>query len=165
MICPTLEKWSTDVLDFQWYQHDQCWVFVIVLRISPHTCMHPGTYEPVIEGPSWSWSNGSWIYNYLYNQCLSPVKLWVRIQHRRCVLDTILCDKVCQWLVTGRWFSLVSSTNKTDFHDIAQILLKVALITITLTPNPVYILDHMNRLHVIELHLIVKSFCPSTLHC
>ena len=26
--------------------------------------------------------------------------------------------KVCQWLVTGGWFSLVSSTNKTDHHDI-----------------------------------------------
>jgi hypothetical protein len=28
-------------------------------------------------GPSWSWSYGSWIYNYLCNQCLSPLKLWV----------------------------------------------------------------------------------------
>ena len=27
---------------------------------------------------SWPWSNGSWIYNYLCNQCLSPLKLWVR---------------------------------------------------------------------------------------
>jgi len=30
-------------------------------------------------------------------------------------IDTTLCDKVCQWLETGRWFSpgiLVSSTNK-----------------------------------------------------
>ena len=25
-----------------------------------------------------SWSYGSWIYNYLCNQCLSQVKLWVR---------------------------------------------------------------------------------------
>ena len=36
----------------------------------------------------------------------------------------------------GRWFSLgapVSSTNKTDRHDITEILLKVALNTITLT--------------------------------
>jgi len=36
------------------------------------------------------------------------------------VLDTILCDKVCQWLATGRWFSPgtpLSSTNKTDLHD------------------------------------------------
>ena len=29
-------------------------------------------------GLSWSWSYGSWIYNYLYNQCLSPLKLWVQ---------------------------------------------------------------------------------------
>jgi len=32
------------------------------------------------------------------------------------VLDTTLCDKVCQWLAVGRWFSLgtpVTSTNKT----------------------------------------------------
>ena len=31
------------------------------------------------------------------------------------------------------WFSPVSSTNKTDCHDIAEILLKVSLNTITLT--------------------------------
>ena len=50
---------------------------------------------------------------------------------------TTLCDKVCQWLAAGLWFSLgtpVSSTNKADCHDIAEILLKVALNTI----NPLY---------------------------
>jgi len=76
------------------------------------------------------WSYGSWIYNYLWNQCLSPLKLWVWILIRQGVLDTTLCDKVCQWLATGRWFSLgtpVSSTNKTDHHDITEILLKVML--------------------------------------
>ena len=31
-----------------------------------------------IKGPSLSWSYGCWIYNYLCNQCLSPLKLWVR---------------------------------------------------------------------------------------
>ena len=41
---------------------------------------------------------------------------------------------VCSWLATGRWFSPISSNNKTDCHDIAEILLKVALNTITLTP-------------------------------
>jgi hypothetical protein len=44
----------------------------------------------------------------------------------RDVLDTTLCDKVCQWLATGRWFSPgtpVSSTNKIDRHDITEILL------------------------------------------
>ena len=38
--------------------------------------------------------------------------------------------------VAGHWFSpitLVSSTSKTDRHDITEILLKVALNTITLT--------------------------------
>jgi hypothetical protein len=58
----------------------------------------------------------------------------------RDVLDATLCDKVCQSLATeGRWFSpvtLVSPTNKTDRHDITEILLKVALNIITLTPNP-----------------------------
>jgi hypothetical protein len=40
--------------------------------------------------------------------------------------------------MTGRWFSPgtpVSSTNKTDRHDIAEILLKMALKTINQT-NP-----------------------------
>jgi len=33
----------------------------------------------IIIIPSWSWSYGSCIYNYLCNQCLWPLKLWVRI--------------------------------------------------------------------------------------
>ena len=82
-------------------------------------------------GPSWLWSYGSWIYNYICNRCLSPLMLWVRLPLRaRC---TTLCDKVCQRLETCWWFSPgppVSSTNKTDCHDITEILLKVALNTI-----------------------------------
>jgi len=27
------------------------------------------------KGPSWSWSYGSWISNYLYNQCLLPLSV------------------------------------------------------------------------------------------
>jgi hypothetical protein len=34
-----------------------------------------------------------------------------------------------QLLARGRWFSPASSTTKTGSHDIAEILLKVALIT------------------------------------
>ena len=74
------------------------------------------------------------VVNYLCNQYLLPLMLWVRISTRtKC---TTLYDKVCQWLVTGRWFSPghpVSSTNKTDHHDITDILLKVALNTIKQT--------------------------------
>jgi hypothetical protein len=45
------------------------------------------------------------------------------------VLDTTLCDKVCQRSAAGRWFlpgTPVSFINKTDRHDIVEILLKVA---------------------------------------
>ena len=52
------------------------------------------------------------------------------------VLDTTLCDKDCQWLAAGQWFSSgtpVSSITKIDCYDITEILLKVALNTITLT--------------------------------
>jgi hypothetical protein len=36
----------------------------------------PYTYQNL--GPSWSWSYGCWIYNYLNNQCLLKLKLWVQ---------------------------------------------------------------------------------------
>jgi hypothetical protein len=52
----------------------------------------------------------------------------------RGVFDTTLYDQVCQWLATDQWFSSgtpVSSTNKTGCLDITEILLKVALNTIT----------------------------------
>ena len=90
-----------------------CSSFQLILILSAYT--HD------IEG---LWSYGSWIYNYLCNQCLLPLMLWVWISIRaRC---TILCDEVCQWLATGRWFSpgsLVSSINKTGRCDITEILL------------------------------------------
>ena len=75
--------------------------------------------------PMWSWSYGSWISNFICNQCLSPLMLWVRTPLRRGVLVTTLCYKVCQWLATGPWFSLgtsVSPTNKTDPQVIARII-------------------------------------------
>jgi hypothetical protein len=67
----------------------------------------------------------------------APLMLWVQTPLRRGILDTTLCDQVCQWLATGWWFSpstLVFSTNKTDRHDTTEILLKVALNTIN-QPN------------------------------
>jgi hypothetical protein len=47
-----------------------------------------------------------------------------------CTRLTAASDKVYQLLVHGRWFSPgtpASSTTETDCHDIAEILLKVAL--------------------------------------
>jgi hypothetical protein len=61
-------------------------------------------------------------------------KQWSTKHHSwQVVLDTTLCDKVCQWLAAyGR---LVDCFIYSGFlhHDIAEILLKVALSTITLT--------------------------------
>ena len=56
------------------------------------------------------------------------------IQHYAIKFASDLC-------ATGQWFSLgppVFSTNKTDRHDITEILLKVALKTITITLHLVY---------------------------
>jgi hypothetical protein len=157
---------------------------------------------PWMLGPPWSWSYGSWIYNYLRNRCLSSLMLWAVADTTLCdtvcqwynimwydtvcqwynimwyslsviqhyviqfvsdttlcdtvcqwynimwyslsviqhyviqfVSDTTLCDTVCQWFATDRWFSLctpVCSTNKTDRHDITEVLLKMELNIINL---------------------------------
>jgi hypothetical protein len=88
--------------------------------------------------PSYSWSYTMVVrfttscaisaYHHLSCEFESPSR-WA-------LFDTTLCDKVSQWLVAGRWFSPgtpVSSTNTTDYHNIIQKLLKVALSTISLT--------------------------------
>ena len=94
----------------------------------------------------------------MFNSCLPPVVCRGRrdryrmvigftttyvigAHHHWCGFDiplrarcTTLCDKVCHWLAAGRQFSLippVSSINKTDCHNITEILLKVALNAIT----------------------------------
>ena len=76
-------------------------------------------------------------------------------QHLRCEFEPCsgevhtLCYKVCQWLVTGLFFPVYSgsSTNKTDCHDITEILLKVAVNTINLYSNkfaiPLLLLDQV----------------------
>ena len=118
------------------FNRNKPWVFLHKVHYKIYL-MVPSSFQD--EWPLWLLSYGSWIYNYLCNQCLSPMKVWVRIPLRRCVFDTALCDKVCQWHATGWWFSPdtpVSSTNKTDRHDITEILLKVVLNTIALTLTP-----------------------------
>ena len=51
------------------------------------------------------------------------------LQQKLDILYTSQINTYCQWLAPGQWFSPgipVSSTNKTDRHDITKILLKVA---------------------------------------
>jgi hypothetical protein len=113
------------------------------------TVLHLTSY--ISYGPSWPWSYGSWIYNYLCNQCLLPL-MSIRA---RC---TTWCDTLCQWHATGRWFSPgppVSSTNTTNGHDINEILLKVALNTIKQTNK------HTNNIYCVEIH--TPFYTPSLL--
>ena len=77
----------------------------------------------IFTGPCWSWSYGSWIYDYLCYQYLSPLMLWVQIPLRRDVFDTTLCDKL-------KFVNDLLQVGETDCHDITEILLKVALSTI-----------------------------------
>jgi hypothetical protein len=39
-----------------------------------------------------------------------------------CSNHCVYLHKDCQWLETGQWFSLVYTNNKTDCHDITEIL-------------------------------------------
>ena len=67
---------------------------------------------------------------YHHQSCEFESRSW------QCVLDTALCDIVCQLLVTDRCFSkgtAFSTSNKTDCLNITEILLNVTLSTITLT--------------------------------
>jgi hypothetical protein len=98
--------------------------------------------------------DGSWIYNHLCNQCLSPLKLWVWIL---LIARCTLCDKVYQWLAICRWFSAgtpVSSTNKTGSHDITEILLKVASNTITLLGS----LKYCRELKIILMLFVIAKY-------
>ena len=70
-------------------------IIFIALNIFLYLC-----FFYVIIGPSWSSSYGSWIYNYLCNPYLSLLNCEFEPCLWRSVLDTTLCDKVCQWLAT-----------------------------------------------------------------
>ena len=71
-------------------------MFVLISQQTPRP--NPQIYQ----GAAIAMIVWSWIYNYLCNQCLSPLMLWVWISIRvRC---TTSYDKVCQWLALGRWF-------------------------------------------------------------
>jgi hypothetical protein len=59
-------------------------------------------------------------YNFLFLELLANNHSLYKTSIRaRC---TTLCDKVCQWLATGWWFYQDSSTNKSDCHDITEIV-------------------------------------------
>jgi hypothetical protein len=85
------------------YYHMKFSISSLVSALDPY---QPSSFAVGLDMGVWGWYQGRYgkhlvtisYYNYLCNQCLSPLTLWVRILLRRGVLDTTLCDKVCHWL-------------------------------------------------------------------
>jgi len=120
-----------------------------------------------LEGPSWPWSYGSWIYNYLCNQCLPPLMLWLRISIKaRC---TTLCNKDCQRLATGRWFS--PAPPPTKLTAITEILLKVALNTIKQTlivgriTNSLIHVGYIRKMSIYKYYLSKQICLFNSMNC
>ena len=88
----------------------------------------------VSQGPGGSMSQEVGLPNNSYKPITNTA--WVRTRlcklQNWCIRLAVASDKVYQLLAHGRWFSLgtpSSSTSKAVRHDIAEILLKVALST------------------------------------
>ena len=111
------------------FKADLTSLHIITVSCKLHFCFNYSTLIPIIfHGLAlWAWT---------------PFKAM-------CTKYNTLCDKVCQWLATGRWFSPgtpASSSDKTDRHHITEIFLKVVLNTITLIlsilSNPIDLLQN-----------------------
>jgi hypothetical protein len=87
---------------------------------------------------------------------LSPLMLSVRISIRaRC---TTLCDKVCQWLTTGRWFSfqfffpsdwLIELINFYFIHNLLTILVL----------SPVFFPSYFQDTYIIRIRTCISLEC------
>ena len=115
----------------------------------------------------------SWIYNYLCNQCLSPLKLWVLTSvHSNVYLMQHYVIKFVSDLRQVDGFLRYSDTftNKTDHDDIAEILLKVALNVITLAHINLYLPESLHfsmmcefKLSIYRTSTLIRA--PWLLHC
>jgi hypothetical protein len=77
------------------------------------------------------------------------VRTWLCKLQKGCTRLTAASDKVYQLLAYGRWFSPASSTTKNGRHDIAEILLKVALNTKNQIKSNQYLLKTDLRIMVL----------------
>ena len=80
VICSKIWGIWEKILDIKFYP--KC-ALVLCLFAFLKECLcsvfnHCSLYEHTLLESSWSWSYGSRTYNYLCNQCLSPLKWWVR---------------------------------------------------------------------------------------
>jgi hypothetical protein len=119
-------EYNYDISSVGWYLWTRC----IELLQWETSNISIETY--ITEGPGWLNELGSWIYLTTHTS-LSPIRRGFApgfVNYKKgCNGLAAASDKVYQLLAYGRWFSPASSTTKTGRHDIAEILLKMALNT------------------------------------
>jgi hypothetical protein len=135
--------------------HETWWSYRYMFLVGTPTPFEPlkiWLWPPLPQ----SWKLSDQLETYIYNStkfheilCSSSWDLpWTSSWSAWAVLNTTLCDKVCQWLSTG---TSVSSIDKADRYEITEILLKVALNTMnqTLSINGTNLNTQLYRLRVI----------------
>ena len=143
--CVVLVVFDMLTLNKTWLISLKTWQTCFIWKRSHIFCLFTIIKLTTWKGRSWPWLYGSLIYNYLY--AISAYHHWCcafESRSGRGVQHYMI--KVCQWHATGQWFSPgppVSSTNKTDCHDITEILFKVTLNTIKQTKN-----KHKHRCYI-----------------
>ena len=85
-----------------------CCLFIC---LSQFCWINVNTILNVKKGSSWSWSYGSWIYNYMCNQCISPLTLWVRI---------LLMARFTRYNIMSEWLFNVNSAIFQLYHVLDQ---------------------------------------------
>jgi hypothetical protein len=131
---PAASRWQTLLRNVVWVHLAMKGLELatfIVMCIGRCKLYHTITTRQIVEGPggSMSWVVGLPNNSYKLNTNTAWVRAWFcRLQ--KGALDLQPQVIVYQLLAYGRWFSQstpASSTTKTGRHDIAEILLKVAL--------------------------------------
>ena len=118
------------------------------------------TIHIFIWGPGGSMSQLVGLPNNSYKPItnMAWVRTWLCKLQKGCSQLTIASDKASQLLAHGRWFSPgtpVSSTTKTGCHDIAEILLRVALNTTNqIISNHIFICSLIMFLYCLMVQLL-----------
>ena len=116
-LCAHLHIWTYYVHRLRiltWTSNVEYWFILTQQFLHDSTIPKKSDQEPLVF--TWAETIAFLILN---NQLPVTTNVVSSNPHRRGILYT-LCDEVCQWLATGRQFSPVSSTNKTDRHGITE---------------------------------------------
>ena len=119
------------------------YVFQIPLFFNYFLCLR--NFHIPYERPSWSYV--SWMQNYLCNQCLSPLSVWVRISLMVYSIQHYVIKFVRYLRQVGGFLRVLRfppPIKLLDCHDVTDILLKVALNTLTHNKKD----EHAPKIHL-----------------